>query len=225
MEINLAHELQDTWQGEYPLLGSPIKLIRFYGCNLGSTCPLDCDTKYSWGAKSDLNIDIEDIQPRSSFQNLMITGGEPFVQEEALFKLVEYWAANFKSNIIIETNGTLLTSFNLRHIYEVGDNRVYLSISPKFKETFMRVFDVKIPLGKFREKISFKLVVGKDLFPLNWAVELTRAIKEDHPIYLMPEGITSEQMSSNLDRVEQMGRLLKDRYKLSPRTHFYLGIK
>ena len=223
--ISLAEPIFDTFQGEYPLLGAPIKLVRFQGCNLGSACPLDCDTKYSWKVKSDLTIKVKDIEPRSSNQVLMITGGEPFMQIDAMLELVDYWNDNFNSPIIIETNGTLIDENMLRQLHILAGEDVFISISPKTPRSFTNIFNCDIPIRSFHKQISFKLVLGDDWPPLNWVTYLVKAIENDHPVYLMPEGVTQEQLIHNLKHVEHFGRLLKDNYRLSPRMHIFLGIK
>lgn len=223
--ISLAEPIFDTFQGEYPLLGAPVKIVRFQGCNLGSTCPLDCDTKYSWKIKSNLTIRVKDIKPRSSNQSLMITGGEPFMQVDAMIKLISYWADNFDNKIIIETNGTLINETILRRLYVLGGDNIFISISPKTPKSFTNIFNSDIPIASFHKQISFKLVLGDDWPPLNWATYLVKAIESNHPIYLMPEGTTQKQLIHNMKHVEHFGRLLKDNYRLSPRMHIFLGIK
>ncbi len=223
--ISLAEPIFNTIQGEHPLIGIPVKLVRFQGCNLGSACPLDCDTKYSWKVKSDLTIRVKDIEPRSSGQALMITGGEPFMQVDALIKLVDYWADNFDSPIIIETNGTLIDESILRQLHILAGSNVYISISPKTPESFTNIFNCDIPITSFCKQISFKLVLGDDWPPLNWATYLVKAIENGHSIYLMPEGQTKKELIHNLEYVEHFGRLIKDNYRLSPRIHIFLGIK
>jgi len=225
MIVNLAEPICDTFQGEHPLLGSPVKLVRFQGCNLADTCPLDCDTKYSWDLKEKLVFDINHIKPQNKYQNLMITGGEPFVQADSLFELIKHWINNFESDIIIETNGTLITDQNLRKIYSLSDNRVFVSISPKNNESFTNVFDLQIPVKSFCKHISFKVVVRKDWPSASWVKHLKQAILKNHPIYLMPEGITLEQIIQNLEYVKLLGEQIEGNYRLSPRCHIFLGIK
>jgi len=225
MAVNLVEPVFDTYQGEHPLLGTPVKLVRFQGCNLADNCPLDCDTKHSWSLKEEFIVDVECIKPQSKHQNLMITGGEPFVQIDALFELIKHWISNFKSNIIIETNGTLITDHNLREIHSIADNRVFISVSPKNNKSFTNIFDMRIPVESFRKHISFKVVVNNFLPPLNWVNHLKYAILNNHLIYLMPEGTTPKQITQNLKYVGQFGRQLDDNYILSPRCHIFLGIK
>ena len=148
------------------------------------------------------------------------------MQNDALCALVDYWTDNYNSKIIIETNGTLIDERTLRHLHILGGDDIYISISPKTLESFTNIFNIDIPIDTFRRHISFKAVVGSQKFPTsNWEALLFKAAKNGHPIYLMPEGVTQEELIKNLKYVEKVGGVLEDNYKLSPRMHIFLGIK
>lgn len=224
--MKLACKPLDTWQGEQPLLGIPIKLVRFFGCNLGEKCPLDCDTKYSWQSHiHSIKYKVEDVVPSSKYQNLMITGGEPFLQFDKIVDLIKHWFTETnETKVIIETNGTMYDKDDLIKLLDIGGERVFISVSPKIESSFTNIFDMDIPLF-FRRQISFKLVLGKDFPPLNWAEFAQQAINNKIQVYLMPEGDNQKTMSENMEIIEFVGELLNYRYILSPRTHYYLGIQ
>lgn len=91
-------------QGEGPFVGQPAFFIRFAGCNL--QCP-QCDTEYDFGREKmtiDYVMHLMEHIPEKSL--VVITGGEPFRQPEALAELC-YELLDREFRIQIETNGTL----------------------------------------------------------------------------------------------------------------------
>jgi 7-carboxy-7-deazaguanine synthase len=101
-----------TLQGEGPSAGCPAVFVRLADCNL--TCG-PCDTRYSWDWKNyDRGTEARDAFPRdvSSWalarapRLVVVTGGEPLLQQEALVPVAEELAAHGKL-VEIETNGTI----------------------------------------------------------------------------------------------------------------------
>lgn len=228
--MKLACKPTDTWQGEQPLLGVPVKLVRFFGCNLGEKCPLDCDTKYSWQSHiHSIKYKVEDVAPSSKYQNLMITGGEPFLQFDKMLLLIKHWFTETnetnETKIIIETNGTVYDKNDLIKLFDVGGSeRIFLSVSPKTENSFTNIFDMKIPLF-IKHQISFKLVLGKSFPPLNWVEFAQQVVDSEMQVYLMPEGNDQKAMIKNMETVGFIGKLLNYRYILSPRIQYYLEIQ
>jgi organic radical activating enzyme len=101
-----VHSIFFTVQGEGPFTGHPAVFVRLAGCNL--QCP-SCDTEYTNGRQTML---VEHILERIhalvdhlSYKPLVvITGGEPFRQNIALFCAL---LRNHGYRVQIETNGTL----------------------------------------------------------------------------------------------------------------------
>jgi len=91
-------------EGEGIEIGKPEIFIRLAGCNL--RCKW-CDTEYALenGKEMSINGIIQEVS-RYPCKNVSVTGGEPLLQKEELFKLVkklknmDYW-------IQINTNGTI----------------------------------------------------------------------------------------------------------------------
>jgi len=91
-------------EGEGIEIGRPEIFIRLSRCNL--TCKW-CDTKYTWenGEEKGVGEIIKEVS-KYPCRNISITGGEPLLQREELFKLIQhlkkmdYW-------IQINTNGTI----------------------------------------------------------------------------------------------------------------------
>jgi organic radical activating enzyme len=242
--LKLCEPPFDSMQGEYPLLGAPVRIVRFAGCNLGKDCPLPCDTKYSWpGFKSDDKItwinEVFSGLPR--YSRLMITGGEPFLHYEAIDLLMERWAICMETGIIIETNGMLVRTIEGREIeiYDApGSYRVkkiyfpdvplYLSISPKHLDSFSVFENVKYPNDILSNniKISMKLVVGQNFPPEDWASYVWSAEKRGFPIYLMPMGTSLDEMKFHLDYIYGLAKRWElQNFIISPRCHILLGVR
>jgi 7-carboxy-7-deazaguanine synthase len=99
-------------QGEGASIGVPSTFLRLSICNLRCSW---CDTAYTWDwtrydrAEQTMQCSVEDVVERVSGlppRNVVITGGEPLLQREALEPLcVALGAADY--TIEIETNGTI----------------------------------------------------------------------------------------------------------------------
>ena len=77
MKIN---EIFKSIQGETSYTGMPFLFIRATGCNLRCRW---CDTTYAYHEGSDYSIDeILTILGKYDCRNVVITGGEPLLQEE-----------------------------------------------------------------------------------------------------------------------------------------------
>lgn len=89
--------------GAFPQ-GAVATFVRFQGCNLN--CPW-CDTKHSIPPATDksYHMTVEMIEQNIRSNNVVITGGEPLVQEAGLYKLIHHLLAK-NYDVQVETNGT-----------------------------------------------------------------------------------------------------------------------
>lgn len=118
-------------QGEGVNLGKPAVFLRLGHCNLACTW---CDTKYTWDWEqydpgqqlTEMSAnEIEHEISRHNCRHLVVTGGEPMIQQKPLLALLRSlknggWA------IEIETNGTIVPDPQLVDLVD------YWSVSPKF---------------------------------------------------------------------------------------------
>ncbi len=122
-------EVFESIQGEGPNAGKPCVFVRLATCNL--TCSW-CDTKYTWDWKRfDYDAEVHVTTPREvaervrafSPQHLVITGGEPLLQQPAVTELLG--ELDSKTFVEVETNGTLAPCL------ELGKRVDHWNVSPK----------------------------------------------------------------------------------------------
>lgn len=182
-----------TFQGEGPSCGHPALFIRLSRCNL--TCAR-CDTKETWDWSK---FDPRQVATKRSVADLLtwaavspvelvvITGGEPLLQQRRLVPLVRGLLAAGK-RVEFETNGTITPDPGL-----LVDG-VRFNVSPKL--TSFGVDEVKsiVPaaLEAFADsgQAAFKFVASSvtDLDRVAELAELHRL----EPVWVMPEGTTAE---------------------------------
>jgi len=229
-------ELFYSVQGEGKRAGTPSFFIRTNFCNL--RCLFSggnlCDTPYtSWDPEDPQNIgkmhisEIISEYEKNSCNDIVITGGEPTMQKEELLELcMALKKSNADAFITLETNGTIFGEF-AQHIG-------LASISPKLQSS--------IPIGTKYEKIHLRNMRNKEALKkyqsmnsdgkldIQWKFVFTgpEDIKEilsfskefgvpRKDVYLMPEGITQEQLDSK--RISTIDTCLAHGLNYTDRLH------
>ena len=163
-------EIFESVQGEGRWMGVPVVFIRFAGCNLH--CPW-CDTKESWGnvgtemTINDIVKKVKELGPK----HIVITGGEPTIQEE-LPQLISFLSINYY--VSIETNGT-------NDVTSLVDWVDWVTCSPKPESGYAIYCNCN----------EIKLVITEDF---NEAV--LERISREHPavdIWLQPDGFNMQK--------------------------------
>jgi organic radical activating enzyme len=104
-------EIFESLQGEGASAGSPTMFVRLAQCNLHCVW---CDTKYTWDfAHYDYEVEVSERAPEevaaivnaSVARRVVITGGEPLLQQRALASFFAALAADII--VEVETNGTV----------------------------------------------------------------------------------------------------------------------
>lgn len=209
---------QPTFQGEGPSCGVPALFIRLSRCNL--TCEW-CDTKYTWDTSQyDLRTEstrrsVADLLAwalRSDVELVVITGGEPLLQQKTLVPLVRGLLAAGK-RVEFETNGTIAPDPAL-----LVDG-VRFNVSPKLANSAVAADKRIVPAA-----LEAFATSGRAVFKF-----VTRAVGElDEisalvnryglgPVYVMPEGTTATGLIETT-------RVLADavatrRWHFTPRLH------
>lgn len=188
---------EPTFQGEGPSCGHSALFIRLSRCNL--TCTR-CDTKYTWDW-SRFNPHEESTRQSvaglvawatsSPVELVVITGGEPLIQQARLVPLVRGLIAAGK-RIEFETNGTIAPTPEL-----VADG-VRFNVSPKLASFGVKETKSIVPaaLEAFvaSGRAAFKFVAST-VDDLDRIAELADAHRLA-PVWVMPEGTTPEVITA-----------------------------
>jgi 7-cyano-7-deazaguanosine (preQ0) biosynthesis protein QueE len=214
-----------TIQGEGPSQGRAVIFLRLGLCNLDCSW---CDTPYTWdwtGKNGTVYIKqneltrttVEDIHESllgltsNIPARLVISGGEPLIQQKSLVELIRGWDAPVE----IETNGTIQPS------EEMLQTGVQFNCSPKLSNSGINYQTRIVPnvLWSIRDAGgTFKFVVKdeKDLQEVNLVVDDILRVDKSK-IYLMPEGIQQDTIVDRLAWV--MDQAAQQGYSVSPRLH------
>lgn len=229
-------ELFYSVQGEGRRSGTPSFFIRTNHCNL--RCKFTggnlCDTSYtSWFSDDKKNLgEVESGRIVSEYKkfnckDIVITGGEPTMYPEDLELLCsELKAFRQDCYITLETNGTYSGKF-----FDYID---LVSVSPKLKSSV----PINTGFEKMHEKNRLNITVLKEICFLKknntadvqWKFVFTgeddiREIRqlqseagfENEDVYLMPEGITKEEIESG--RLHTINECLKNKFNFTDRLH------
>ncbi|MGD1959968.1 MAG: 7-carboxy-7-deazaguanine synthase QueE [Fulvivirga sp.] len=206
-------EIFYTIQGEGKSLGKPSIFVRTTLCNLHC---IWCDTDYTWNWKGTRFRHVNDQKPGyekfdkaewieevatkaiveqiASFpcKNVVLTGGEPLLQQEELTELCQelksrdYW-------IEIETNSTLSPNKSLRELID------QYNVSPKLKNSDnperIRIKPKVLTAFSGDPKSIFKFVIDSEE-DLSEVFELQKNFNiPAEKIYLMPQGTNAETLN------------------------------
>lgn len=211
-------------QGEGFLCGVPSLFVRTTGCNL--RCSF-CDSPHtSWnpeGEEHSLN-EIMEIAARYPSSHVVITGGEPYLQNELPELCDRFKDAGY--HITIETAGTVFRPLHAD----------LLSISPKLSNSIPRLLDdgkhaQRHDAARMNAEVLRSLIAQGD-YQLKFVVDAPDDLKEIEVflkeiggversrVLLMPQGITRKELD------ERAGWLVEyckqQNYRYCPRLHIEL---
>jgi organic radical activating enzyme len=207
-----------TFQGEGPSCGMPALFIRLSRCNL--TCDW-CDTKYTWDWE---RFDIRKESKRqttaallawalaSDVELVVITGGEPLIQQKTLIPLVQRLLAAGK-RVEFETNGTLVPDPALLI------DGVRFNVSPKLANSGVgenkRIVPTALEAFASSGRAAFKFVTRTvpELDEIGALVDRYGLA----PVYVMPEGTTVEGLIETTRALADA--VAARRWHLTPRLH------
>ena len=209
-ETLIISEIFYSLQGESTYAGEPFIFIRLAGCNL--RCKY-CDTRFAWskekGTEVSLGQIIKTIEKFSPIKKILVTGGEPLLQNatKKLVRLLD--KKNF--TILIETNGSL-------------------PISRLSKRTII-IMDIKTPssghvrdhllsnLSRLKKNDELKFVIANRSDYL-WTKKFLQKHQPKAKILLAP-------MQNRLKLKKLAEWMLHDRIDahLQPRLHKIIGLK
>ena len=210
-----------TIQGEGVHAGQRVGFIRLADCNLACSW---CDTPYSWDwERFDKTVERRDIPIHKltaiiqswKVKRVIITGGEPLIQQPAL---IELFRENADVNFDIETNGTIAPKEELAAWTDM------FCVSPKLahsgdieKKRIKQASLVAFSNLSYEGIAFFKFVVEQlsDLDEVDKIVYEYVISKSD--VWIMFEGKTAE---AQLERMRTLSEgVIARGYNISPRLH------
>lgn len=234
-----------TIQGEGKLAGVPSLFVRTQGCNLRCVWtspdgrPCTCDTSHtSFGGGYAAPAEAADIlatirRNRGNIRHVVITGGEPLLQADALLPVVEALRAD-GMHVTIETNGTIF------HPAIVGAASL-MSISPKLSGSeptpsklaqlglqpdanTQRHQSIAIDTGALQsiidhaDDVQLKFVVSAAADEAEIQSLLSQlTVRSTLDVVLMPMGITPEEIAVNSHIAVPMA--IRNGWRYTPRLH------
>lgn len=225
-------------QGEGQTMGKPAFFLRLAGCNLlcgghgtdkdgllhdGATWRCDSIEVWQKGVRMHFGHIVEMFGGVDFFSklkqgaHLIITGGEPLIQQFAIYKFAEYiiQKSSFKPIIEIETNGTITP---IPEVTEIVD---YWNVSPKLSNSGEKISRRvnKSALHFFKKlgvKTIFKFVIS-EYSDLLEAKDLVDVEGTSTQVWLMPAGATQEELSKTAPLVAEYSK--RYGYSYSHRLH------
>lgn len=210
-----------TFQGEGSSTGQIAAFVRLSRCQFACTW---CDTAYTWDRnRYDLKAESRRMSQSEVWDAVraipaclvVITGGEPLLQQDRLIWLADM-CRSAKRRVEIETNGAVRPSHGITGAarqFNVG-----LKLANSGMPECRRIREEAVRAFVSSGKAVWKFVVTGpgDLAEIAY---LQRRFGLD-PIWVMPEGTTSEQI---LHRMRDLaGPVLERGWNLTPRLHTLL---
>jgi 7-carboxy-7-deazaguanine synthase len=186
-------EIFQSIQGEGAHTGTPAVFVRLAGCNL--SCRF-CDTDYSVRSFASVSdVVARATQLSADCPTVILTGGEPFAQNECL-DLIDALRASGR-RVHVESNGTIASAL---------PDDVWLTVSPK-----ERLCDAMAARAN-----EAKLIVDRRV-PLEWL----ERFGPNTTIFLQPEGNKAPNIALALEALEAN----PNRLRLSLQIHKFIGVK
>jgi 7-carboxy-7-deazaguanine synthase len=221
-EVLRLSEVFDSLQGEGVNVGKPCRFVRLALCNLH--CHY-CDTKYTWDFEHfDYASEVREESVESVAMQLaeapaghvVVTGGEPLLQQRALAKVFERVPRELF--IEIETNGTRVPSASL--LERVNQWNVSPKLTSAGDSEALRIRPEALLALRDSGRAFLKLVVRSE-----HDRDEAEALRErfgfarDRTL-LMPEAATREELQARSARVAGWSQALSLRF--SSRLHVTL---
>lgn len=218
MTLVVSEVFGPTWQGEGPSVGRTAAFVRLGRCNLACTW---CDTPYTWDwsrfdpavelAERPVESVLADVDAMGAVDLLVVTGGEPLLQQSRLVPLLRGARAR-GLRVEVETAGTLAPA---PEVVELVDG---FNVSPKLASSGnpaeRRVRPDVLAAFMATGKAAFKFVVQD-------ASELDEVASFDvAPVWVMPEGTDAETITARMRALAEP--VLARGWNLSPRLHVLL---
>ena len=216
MQVN---EIFKSIQGEGPNFGKPAIFLRTAQCNLKCTW---CDTKYTWDWKNydfqkevkEMTIDeVKDAILDLEIKHLVITAGEPLLQQDDLADLLSFLKPDFY--VEVETNCTILPNKMLTDLIDQWN------VSPKTKNSGnpLELCENNECYYFFanQENCFFKYVVENESDIPEIKKFVTKYNIPENRVQLMTQASTKEEISMKEKSISELAKL--HNFSFSPRLH------
>ncbi|MBC8251113.1 MAG: 7-carboxy-7-deazaguanine synthase QueE [Candidatus Nitrosopelagicus sp.] len=216
MQVN---EIFKSIQGEGPNFGKPAIFLRTAQCNLKCTW---CDTKYTWDWENydfskevkEMTIDeVKDTITDLEIKHLVITGGEPLLQQDDLADLLSFLKPDFY--VEVETNCTILPNKMLTDLIDQWN------VSPKTENSgnALELYENNECYYFFanQENAFFKYVVEDETDIPEIKKFVAKYKIPEKRVQLMTQASTKEEIGI---REKSISKLAKSHnFAFSPRLH------
>lgn len=191
-------EIFESVQGEGVNIGKPSVFLRTALCNL--TCTW-CDTKYTWDWKNydydkevkEVSIsDIKDQIEKYDKNRLVITGGEPLLQQNGLVKLLDELGSGYF--VEIETNGTIIPNYKLQERINQWNVSPKLSTSGNKLGTYEKDFCYRFFAGLNNSYFKYVVKDETELHEVESLIDKYNIPKSR--VLLMPQATNKEELYS-----------------------------
>ena len=213
-------EIFRSVQGEGQSIGVPSVFCRLSLCNLSCSW---CDTKYTWDwANHDPKLEVIRLPTQTvadritalNAKNVVITGGEPMLQQDGVAELAEILGSKNRS-IEIETNGTYVPN----PVIAVNVDR--WNVSPKLSNSGLPV-DLRFNRESLEwyaneSTAAFKFVIATP-DDLQEVKDLATSLNlENERIILMPLGNSAQEIESRTPWL--VDQCIESGFRFSTRLH------
>jgi 6-pyruvoyltetrahydropterin 2'-reductase len=235
----VVSEMFFSIQGEGATAGRPAVFLRLAACNLN--CPgfsykapgtqehLGCDTKLVWkqGKASSFEQILQEWQQKNWLDklyggaHLVITGGEPLLQQEKIVEFIKLLDALIEPRVYIEieTNATIVPNLFLQERVNQFNVSPKLVSSGESRDKAYHLDCLKtfaaLPKACFKFVVQTKADVAEIKTDYQTILDLATT-----RIWLMPEGGTLKTMQSNLQTVAEL--CIENNFNFSPRLHIHI---
>jgi 7-carboxy-7-deazaguanine synthase len=220
--LSVAELFCNTIQGEGTQTGVPATFLRLQGCTLDCVW---CDTSEVWRYGNIYHVDeiIQMLKDNDMFrkfnsgQHIILTGGSPLKQQDALANLLyRLRDNNVFPSVQIENECVIKPSDDMFELVNHWNNSPKLANS-LMKENIRYKPDIIREVGKFN-KSWFKFVISdiSDWDEIQRDFLDTNLIQK-HQIILMPEGQTQAELNVNRERIAEL--VCEKNVRFSDRLH------